>query len=125
MYWMYWSQYTSAPVSQLAPVMRTFHHHLGVNLGVGHSSQPKVAPGVALSLVVCSLRHPRCLVHEVYTRVCTNVLCIKSAYQCVKLSDHVLSHASWTHTLTWAHTSLQCRAQRSMHTCCASDCRLA
>src|SRR6266702_1903443 len=28
-------------------VMRTFHHHLGVNLGVGHSSHPRVALGWA------------------------------------------------------------------------------
>ncbi len=27
--------------------MRTFHHHLGVNLGVGHSSHPRVALGWA------------------------------------------------------------------------------
>ncbi len=25
--------------------MRTFHHHLGVNLGVGHSSHPRVGLG--------------------------------------------------------------------------------
>jgi len=35
---------------------------------------------------------------------CYMHMCIKSAYKCVKISGHVLSHASWMHAQWHGHT---------------------